>query len=217
MVKEIKELTEAEARIHANICGDGWLYTYRVKRSPGELKNHPRNNIYKIKYSIQYCNTEKLLLDRFSEDVKNIYNLRANASGIYRSIKGKWVYERLKHLGAGKSREWFVGEELLNANSSIISEWLKAFFDDEGHVDVESNYITLNSVNFSGLKQVQELLRKIGIVNTSLKGPYYYKQFHSYRLKILSKDIEKFSVLVGFYHPKKSAELAKLLYLRGQN
>lgn len=211
MVKVISKITEAEARIHAHVCGDGSIYTYTCKRSPADLRTHLRKNISRKLYCVKYCNSEPVLLDCFEKDIKNVYSLKTSFSRNEHLIRAKWVYIRLRELGAGNSKNWFVSDKILNSNSIILKEWLKAFFDDEGHVDIKSNYITLNSVNLNGLKQVKLLLQSLGIENVTIKGPYFYKQFYSYRLKILKRDLKKFQQKIGFNHPKKIIQLAKLL------
>lgn len=216
MVKEIEGITYKEARIHANICGDGCLYICLCKRPPSDLQNHRRKNIYRNFYCIKYSNNEISLLNRFADDVKSVYGLKSYLSRNEHLIKAKWVYDRLKYLGAGKSKEWFIGKEIFDADNNVIKEWLMAFFDDEGHVDIANNYLTLNSVNLDGLKQIKLLLNKVGIVNITVKGPYYYKGFFSYRLKVLSKDLHKFNELVGFSHPKKVRELQELISKRNK-
>jgi hypothetical protein len=214
MVKEILELTEAEVRIVAHICGDGCLYSYTCKRTPSDIKTHFRKNQLRKVYSIKYCNTEKTLLNNFEKDVKSVYGLKTFFYRNEHQLRAKWVYERLKSFGAGKSKEWFIADEIMTAKKTILKEWLKAFFDDEAYVDIRNFRICLNSVNLNGLEQIQELLRKFNINDTKILGPYHYKQFYSYRLRLLGKDVERFRVYIGFNHPKKIEELEELLDLR---
>jgi len=207
-------ISEAEARIVAHVCGDGCIFSYLTKRYLGPL-SPPRRNMTKMEYGISYCNGEQLLLNSFVEDVKNVYARKAyktkrNEVG----VKAKWLYRRLKGFGAGKSADWFISDEILNAKKSIIREWLKAFFDDEAFVELSKFRISVNSVNSKGLKQIQGLLKKMGIERTTINGPYHYKQFRSYRLSVLKDDVERFQVYIGFNHPKKVLELEELLRLR---
>src|SRR3989344_7090646 len=139
MVRNIIALSLAEARIHSHICGDGYIGVYKCKRSKGELQKRPRKIIYRNKYSVRYFNNELTLLDSFSRDVKYAYGLDAICSKGERQICGKWLYARLKKLGAGKSKEWFISDEIMCSSNEIVSAWLSAFFDDEGHVDCLSN------------------------------------------------------------------------------
>lgn len=209
------ELSAAEVRLIAHICGDGSIGCYKVKRSPSDLKNRKRKNIYRDICFMSYCNYEKLLLDTFVIDVKEVYGLKAyykNNNSV--QFTGKWVFDRLKKFGAGQSFDWFISNELMCAEKPIIKEWLKAFFDDEAYVELSKYRITLNCVNLNGLKQIQELLKKMRIHKTTIHGPYYTRGFPIYRLCILKEDVERYKVYIGFSHPKKVNDLDELLELR---
>ena len=209
------KLTVSEARLIAHICGDGSIGCYKRKRSPADLKNHKRRNPYVNVCYMSYCNNEKDLLDIFVKDVKEVYGLKAyykNNNSV--QFTGKWVYKRLRRFGAGQSFDWFISKEIMYAKKEIIKEWLKAFFDDESYVELSKLRITLNSVNLSGLKQVQELLKKFKIQFTTLHRPYFTRGFPIYRLSILKEDVERYFVYVGFNHQKKIRDLTELLELR---
>ena len=215
MVQDLNfKLGAAEARIVAHVCGDGFLCKYKSKQSKKYLLVHPRKNIYRNLYEVGYCNTCSKLLDDFSNDLKKVYGLKAHLQKwniVY--IKAKWVFERIALLGGGDSRNWFVSDAIVNANNSIIAAWLKAFFDDEAHVDIQRSRICVNSVNKIGLLQVQQLLKKIGICGTKFYGPYYYKDFFSYRLTIFKNSLKEYELKVGFLHPKKIKDLKSILQL----
>jgi len=214
MVKEIIELTESEARICAHVSADGCLSKYIRKRCPSDLRNHPRKNIYRTEYEVFYCNNDQTLLENYLLDVKKAYGLKAFRNGNSLKFKAKWVFERLAGLGAGKSREWFISREIMGSNKKIIREWLKAFFDDEAYVEVKKSRIVLNNVNLNGLKQVQKLLKRFDIQNTTIRGPYYTRGFPCYRLKVLKKDVKKYRVKIGFTHQKKLSALNEIVDCR---
>jgi len=211
-------LSLVEARIVAHICGDGSLGAYKVKRPPADLRTHKRKNIFREVCFMSYCNNEKYLLDLFVNDVKKVYGLKAyykNNNSV--QFTGKWVYERVKKFGAGQSFDWFISDEIMFAKKEIVKEWLRAFFDDEAHVELRKFRITLNSVNLTGLKQVKELLKRMRIMNTTIHGPYFTRNFPIYRLSILKEDVERYQVYVGFSHKKKINDLEELLDLRALN
>ncbi len=207
-------ISEAEARIVAHICGDGCICSYDTKRFVGKY-DPPRKNLIRKEYSISYCNTEESLLDSFCKDMFAVYGRKA-----YKSkrndvcLRAKWIYQRLKRFGVGKSREWFIADKIFSGEKPIIKQWLIAFFDDEAHVDLRTFRIVVNSVNQKGLRQIQQLLKKMRITKTSFKDPYLYKKSKIYRLSILKEDVERFRVYVGFNHPKKVRDLEELLDLR---
>ncbi|MBN2067657.1 MAG: hypothetical protein JW744_04275, partial [Candidatus Diapherotrites archaeon] len=207
-------ISEAEARIVAHVCGDGCIFSFLGKRYLNK-SSPPRKNMTRMQYGVSFCNTEPSLINSFSDDVYKVYGRKAYKTKEHEvGLKAKWIYQRLKCLGAGKSREWFVCDEILKAEKPIIREWLRAFFDDEAYVDLRDFRISVNSVNPNGLKQAQEMLKKFGIENTSFNGPYRYKKCISYRLTILKEDVERFRVYIGFNHPKKVRDLEELLDLR---
>lgn len=76
-----------------------------------------------------------------------------------RSTASKSVWELITGLGAGKSREWFIAEDIRKAPLSVQSAWLRAFFDDEAHFDPHGR-IRARSVNRPGLEQVASMLRR---------------------------------------------------------
>jgi hypothetical protein len=209
------KISLAEARLVAHICGDGSLGAYKLKRGPSDLRNHKRKNPYREVRFINYSNNEKELLASFIKDVKDVYGLKAypkNNNSV--QFTGKWVFDRLKKFGAGQSFDWFISKEIMDAEKQIIKEWLRAFFDDESHVELIKFRITLNSVNLGGLMQVQELLKKMKISKTTIHGPYFTRGFPIYRLSILKADVERYQVYVGFNHQKKINDLNELLELR---
>ena len=169
----------------------------------------------RMDYGISYRNTKPLLSHWFIKDMKLVYRKKAYKTKSNQvAAKGKWLYQRLKKFGAGKSRDWFIGDEILTAEKSIIREWLRAFFDNEAFVELRKIRISIDSVNPDGLRQVQELLKKMGVNETSFTGPYLYKKSDIYRLSILKEDVERFAVYVGFSHPKRAKALEELLDLR---
>jgi len=87
-------------------------------------------------------------------------------------------------------------------DNKVKIEWLKAFFDDEAHVSVPHKRIVLNIVNKKGLEQIQALLLLFGIKPSS-NGPYLCRNYFSYHLTIYKNSIQRYSGLIGFYHPKK--------------
>jgi hypothetical protein len=205
-------LSPSEARIVAHVCGDGYLCLYKRKRSKSDLHAHPRKNVYRKVYLVGYCNLEKVLLDEFSADVKKVYNLKTSfQKGNNLRFENKSVFDRIKSLGGGKSRDWFISKNIINSNEKVICSWLRSFFDDEAFVELERKRICVNSVNKNGLKQVQELLGKVGISKTTFCGPYYYKGCTSYRLKVLRESLSYYKEKIGFLHPAKLSSLKSII------
>jgi len=202
-IKKIK-ITPKLARLHAHICGDGYMYKGKTRRSKKELKQHPRKNTIRNRFYLRYCNNEQILLNQFIIDIKEVFNRKAVLISKKNEIdvQGKWLYLLFKKLGAGKSKEWFIPSEIMLASNKVKIEWLKAFFDDESYVDKKRKRIVLNIVNKRGLLQIKELLSQFNI-DSRLNGPYKYKQYFSYHLTINKNSSQRYFEIIGFNHPKK--------------
>ncbi len=200
------------ARIVAHICGDGYVGTYIQRRSPKELIVHPRKNLFYRRWVVRYVNTEPALVKQFVQDAKREFKrvvVPREKKHEY-ELSAKWIYEKVTFLGAGKSHDWFIHDEILASPRAVKAAWLQAFFDDEAHVSRPQKRIVLNIVNKPGLRQVKKLLQEFGIRST-LHGPYKYGEFYSYHLNIYRDSIPRYAEDIGFYHPKKKAHLAEIL------
>jgi len=205
-------ITPEFARLHAHICGDGCLFKVKTNRSKKELIQHPRKNTIRNRFHLSYCNTNKLLLKLFIKDLKIAFD----RIGVFVpsknqvDVQAKWLYDLFRSFGAGKSKEWYVPNEIMSASNNIRIEWLKAFFDDEAYISKTRKRIVLNIVNKKGLKQIQLLLRKLGI-ESKLGGPYFYKKYYSYHLTLYKNYIKRYYELIGFNHPKKRKDLLEVV------
>ncbi|MBW2976410.1 hypothetical protein KY347_03115 [Candidatus Woesearchaeota archaeon] len=205
-------ITPEFARLHAHICGDGFLFKVKTNRSKKELIQHPRKNTVRNRFHLGYCNTNAFLLKLFIKDLKIAFN----RIGVFIpsknqvDVQAKWLYYLFKTFGAGKSKEWRIPDKIVSASKEIKIQWLKAFFDDEAYVSKTQKRIVLNIVNYKGLKQIQSLLNNLNIVSR-LNGPYYYKKFYSYHLTIYKNNLLTYSNLIGFNHTKKRRILQELV------
>ncbi|MFC1768580.1 LAGLIDADG family homing endonuclease [Nanoarchaeota archaeon] len=209
-LKKLK-LTPELVRLHANICGDGYIGKVKTKRSLNELKTHPRKNLYRNRYHIRYCNTERELLNQFIQYAKIALNRKASFSKkIELDIQGKWVYDLFKYLGAGKSKEWFIHSKIMESSRNIKISWLIGFFNDESHISIKNKRIVLNIVNKKGLIQIQKILYDLGIKST-VRGPYSCREFYSYHLAIYRDFIPKFAEQIVLSHPQKAKQIKELI------
>lgn len=153
-------MTPTLARLHAHVCGDGHLFNKREKDSYGYLKRY-REGYYRRRYGIGYTNKNPSLIQSFCDDAKEAFGLRPQyeASRWMVVVKSKAVWELLKSLGAGRSRDWYVHSTILQADVTVVSAWIKAFFDDEAHF-VPNGGIRVRSVNRPGLEQVANMVRR---------------------------------------------------------
>ncbi len=195
--------SEQEARIHAHICGDGHLYVEEGERGK--------------RYIVEYTNTHTELINEFICDAVSEYKasptiIRHKGAFIAR-FKSKYAFNRLKQLGAGKSKEWRAPIQIFYAEdykttASLIRNWLRAFFDDEAYIDVSTRRISVTSVNYCGLLDVKNMLTYLNIdckVYTIMKG-------YAYRLVVSGKtNISKFVNNIILLHPLKISRLKRIL------
>ncbi len=206
------EITPEFARLHAHICGDGCLFKVKTNRSKKELIKHPRKNTVRNRFHLSYCNTNKVLIESFIQDLKIAFD----RVGVFVpsknqvDVQAKWLYGLFKFFGAGKSKEWFIPNKIISASNKVKAQWLKAFFDDEAYISLSRKRIVLNVVNNNGLKQIQSLLKDLNIVSR-LNVPYYCREFYSYHLTIYKNSLVTYSNLIGFNHPKKKNHLFKIV------
>lgn len=186
------------------------MTTCLAHRSKYDMRQRPNRDPLQRMWRIFYTNVEPALYNEFCADVKDVFGLRVTAVRNHDFVFGaKWAYERIAALGAGKSREWYVASEIFAADDAIRAAWLRAFFDDESHIENGRRRIVLNMVNLSGLQQVQILLRSFQI-ESRITGPYFQGRFYSYHLTISGKHVLAFGRHVGFIHPKKRQRLTEI-------
>lgn len=206
-MKEEINLFKKEERVHAHICGDGYTYITRQRYKNNYIKG----------YSIRYSNSCELLRNLFKEDLKNAYNrIGINCySNNEIEIRAKWIFNRLRSLGALGSHLWFIPSTILNSNNKIIQNWLNAFFDDEATVEVPNppkdyhRRITIKCCNKKGILQVSKLLQKININPTITAN-----SDRTWYLRITGfENLKNFKEKVNFNHPIKKEKLSNLLKL----
>lgn len=196
-----------EARIAAHVCSDGWMITYLEKNSLQIVKGR-RYHRDRRRYEVGYCNTNKKLLDEFTNDIFDVYKIRVRKRKLTDLVfKSKRVYLRVEELGGGNTLGWNIGKEIQNSNKRIKGYWLRAFFDDEGTVDKTNFVVRVKSMNMTGLNQAKSLMSSIG-VTSRITGPNID---NSWYLTISRKDLADFQKNIGFNHPEKKSLLYNIL------
>lgn len=159
-----EKLTKEKVRVIAHLIGDGCAYK-------------TKSNYY-IRYEVK----DEDLLEQFEKDLVATYGLPItrglNESGkkpgsfipfVY--ARSKLALEDLHRYCQYSSTKWIVPQQIIQANSEIKKEFLKALFDDEGSVIPKpDNCVRLYSINLKGLEQIKDLLEEFGIVNRIAPG-----------------------------------------------
>ena len=193
-------ITPELARIHAHICGDGYVNVFITKRAPGSLISHPRKNIYYNDWIMAYCNKSRILIDEFQNDLDKCFNKRGLYSPKKYEVRAKGSKKIILNLKLNKknSKNWIIPNFIFRSSNKIIKNWLRAFFDDEATVDTKKRAIFVTSINRKGLFQVFKLLKKLKI-KSKINGPY----LKAWRLCIRSKNVIKYHDKISFLHPEK--------------
>ncbi len=198
-----------EARIHAHVCSDGWLSEY-IEKHVLQVVHGRRYYRDRRRYEVGYANNEKKLLKEFDDDMNVVFGVRCKRNTGERRTKSKRIFTRLKKLGAGKSKEWFIGAEIIRSNKKTKRVWLRAFFDDEGTVDLKEKRIRIKIKNESGVKQAAKMLSTLGI-ESQITGE---NRDETWFLTINRKNAARFKKLVGFNQTKKKRLLKKIVGAR---
>jgi len=200
-------ITPEIARIHAHICGDGYVYMSKEKRSPGTLIKHPREKLSRNIEILVYTNDCDELISEFANDMIVAFDRKATIVGDKhkeaRVRNAKRIINLLNFYNKD-SYSWSIPNMILNSDEEIIANWLRAFFDDEGWVD-RSGKIGVCSVNKKGLLQVAGLLKKLQIEH----GFYSHHTNNGHTINIRKRSAVRFLELVSFTHPKKKERLKK--------
>lgn len=191
-------MNPAESRIVAHVCADGWLSQYTEKEAL-QIVDGRRYHRDRERYEVGYSNNEQVLLQEFRDDINTVYDIERNIREGEIRLQSKRVFKRLKHLGAGSTYEWEVGNPIQSAAQPVKKSWLRAFFDDEATVSASSHRIRVKSMNETGLQDVVSLLEDIGIPS-SLTGPNCDESWY---LTISKRNVPEYYSLIGFRHPEK--------------
>lgn len=190
------EFNEDLAVVHAYLCADGYV-----------IKN-PKTQRHRY-YKVGLRNTNPVLLKDFQERFGRIWGVEPILRDGERCEKGsKLVYEYLTtNFGSFYSWEW----RMPKLGGHLDRAWLRTYFDCEGWVSIEkhkSRLVGVDSVNFTGLKQVKAALARNGIKSRLIKrnGKQIYRLFIYGKVNLIH-----FKKSIGFYHPQKSTKLEKAL------
>jgi hypothetical protein len=117
-------MTPALARIHAHVCGDGHLFVSRERDHYGYLSAYKQGR-YRHRYGFGYTNLNMDLIHAFMKDVRNVFGLtpRYRPKDGAVTVRSKAAWELLKHLGAGKSRTWWIHPDILQADDDVAIAW----------------------------------------------------------------------------------------------
>ena len=205
-------------------AGDG-SKNYQSKASGGEIsaiRFHPGTDEWmaiKIKETIEMVyGVDATIQTREPKDSVRQVQFVVNCSR-------KHVAEDFLSYGPLGIHTWRVPDAIVSSSEPVKASYVKGFADADGHMtnnlECSSRYISLDSVNDTGLRQMDSVVNSIGI-KTNFFGPYkrrspYIDQEWSdaFSIRISAwQDIDTFHGLVGFESPAKMAELESAIASR---
>lgn len=183
------------ASLHAYLCADGYV----VK---GKNPKHKY-------YHIGLRNTNLILLKDFQKKFQKVFNLKPH---VYRNercrIGSKEICNKLQtSFGSFYSKDW----RLPNINKEQLKCWLRSYFDCEAWVfnkERQNRHIGLDSINETGLLQIQSALSRFNIQSQIKK----IKKRRISRLMIYGKfNLINFQKEINFLHPIKKQKLERAI------
>ena len=165
-------------------------------------------------YVLRFFPDHESLVEPFVESLFKVYNKKPIIKKNYKHngliCYSKTIVEDLLKLAKFGILEWRIPFNILVNKKSKI-EWLRAFFDSEGHVG--RNHIKIQTVNKKGMDDLEKLLLEFGI--KSKRYTYHPKNKNwndVYILLITAKQGRvKFLNTIGFNHKLKLTKLQEML------
>ena len=194
-----KKLTKEKVAIHSYLCGDGWIAIRKSKKAIH----------YEIRVAPDDAVLAEFIVDLFKKEFNIEPKIEIKKNYFCVRIKNKPACLSLLSLGPCGTYEWKIPK---NLSKNLLVEWIKCFFDCESSVDVKNKKISLKSVNFQGLLDIQDKLRLFNI-DSRVYGPYKQKneKHTDYGILLITgKNIRRYQRLINFHHSGKSKKLEQL-------
>ena len=187
-------ITPALARIHAHICGDGYIYSYKDKDIYGPWAKYRKNPI-RTRYRVCYSNNNSDLLKEFRADIFRVFRIKGRK--VYKNdikIDSKKIWKFFKQIDVGNSYNWSIPKEIRSGSENVQKNWIRAFFDDEADFD-DDGRIRVKCVNKKGLIQIIEMLKRFVPCHLMPKKGFYWG--HTVCININKKDVLDFFSKIG--------------------
>ncbi len=192
--KLIIKFDNSMARLLGNICGDGCI----------------RNN-----FVVSYTNLENNLVKEFIKNAKNVFG-DINYH-VYKS-SDKTINVNLPNIIGiiltkcfGNIKNKILPKDLFLKNQKLIGDFIGAFFDDEGHINIDRKNLEIQITQPYTLKIIKNLLFQLGVNSSKIKKKKN-RDRSIWRLCIYRrKNFVKFSENIKLKHRKKIKLLRYLI------
>lgn len=167
-----KELTNERAYLLGVMCGDGCVFSGIEHKKKWTFRSH----------IVHLTVKDKDFIDEYMRCMKIVYQVTPSLT-FRKRRKENWsdmwvarlnrlrIYEDLSPYHFG-TKTWTVPKEIKKSqNEEVIGAFLRGFYDSEGSVSVGPRGITISvhSTNIKGLKDVNILVKKLGIATSKMK------------------------------------------------
>ncbi len=202
------------------LVSDGSIREYTSKYTEFDKRRNKRYNRIKRVKIIEFINTNKDLIERFRELLKEIYNYNPNVGldrGNFRiPITKNYIIFDIKEKVRLGHNSWTIPRFIISGNKKIKKAFIRGFFDGDGSTDISKSKtprVRLTSTNRKGIKEISELLLQLEL-NHSLLGPYRRGENRKpeFQINIKKDSIIKFINEIGSYHSKKRQRFKKILH-----
>lgn len=131
-----------------------------------------------------YTQTDKSVLQNFSRKLKNVFGEFKITKVEYKILIPRVITDFLKHYFKISKFGWNAARipvKIKNLPREFLVAGLAAFIVDEGHI---GENIEIYSGNFNLLKDIEEIVLKLGYKSWGIKEKYRYGKLNSYRLNL---------------------------------
>jgi intein/homing endonuclease len=137
--------------------------------------------------------------------IKKIFRAVFNVDIFSVSVR---VWDILKDSGIAisqKSKDKIIPEQIFRSPKKVIRSFLRGYFEGEGDIDRLGN-ISCPSRSKQVVEDIQKILLMFGVVSSVTA---YKRRKEKYALSVSGKDVEVFSLNIGFISKSKRAKLSR--------
>lgn len=155
---------------------------------------------------------QEIAKDQFGYKAQVVLDKRNNVKNVV--ISSVFICQFLEDLGLNeRSATKFIPDVVLESPRFIIGEFLRAYFEGDGYVELNRLSIGCCSISEKLIRQIHVLLLEFGIVSmlhckiSSVNNEKYL----SWRVSICSNNVSLFVKQIGFVYGRKISDSFKIL------
>jgi signal recognition particle subunit SRP54 len=167
--------------------------------------------------TVEFFNSDREIIRRIEQLAYSLFGIKPNTikdkrSNVYRiCLSSKTlskIFEEVFCFQTGKKgTKLKIPRCLLTSENDVISKFLRAYFDCDGHITKNYRCIETTSESKYLIKELNLILRRFGIFSCFSKKIVNYKDY--WRLSIESRYTEIFNARIGSLIEKRKTRLSK--------